>query len=969
MIEFRRLLSLVAPLLFNLTLHGQNAPVTVQAEAGALRDAVTTPAAITFNNEAGTGFVRVVGNFVTINGVTQSPNADNRVLTYTVTFPGAGVYDLYARVRIAGPTGFDDDSYYVPNSFGARSAFETSRWININGLAGGGYTTVSDVVAAAGTAATNGVWKWVRMSAFNGTSFTVPAGSLTQTFEIGSRENGLDIDKFVFGAQGVFFTVGNLDTGIQGSTTPPPPPFAPQGPPIATGKPKFLGGAYSNAQGVNFDKYWNQVVSENDGKWGSVEGTRNVMNWTGLDAAYNLAKSQNIPFRMHVLVWGNQQPTWMENLSKEEQLVEIKQWYAAVAQRYPDIAFLEVVNEPTNDPPRKTGPNDQGSGNYIEALGGNGASGWDWVINSFKLAREYFPNTKLMLNDYSVENVPANTQRYLGIINLLKQQNLIDVIGIQGHAFSTRPTASATLTSNLDLLATSGLPLYITELDIDGLQDEVQLAEYQRVFPLFWEHPAVKGITLWGYRPGHWRTAQGAYLAYENGAERAALKWLREYVKQTELSTITTATALSASTYCVGSRLSVPFTVAGPVSADKTFTAQLSGPDGSFATFTSVGSTTASAAGSYTIAATIPTATPTGTFYRIRVVSSTPTVLGNANSVNLTLKALPTATLSGTAAVCEGSSTTLRVALTGTGPWSLTYTDGTSPVTVNNIAASPYTFSVTLSSTTSYSLTGVADAACTGTEFSGTAVVTVNPLPVPTISVTPSNNVYTGGVATNLYVGYGPQSVTLTATGGVSYRWDGPAGLSDVTSATPVFTAPPVADKYIYTVTATNEFGCVATAQVTLTVIDVRCSNNNNANKVLLCRNGQVVCVSENAVASLLAGPQGNTVLGSCTPAVAVARPGSSVSANEQVKGVFEAYPNPFSERAVVHFRSPQTVNAQLQVYDQFGQLVATLFNQVAEAGKDYEMTLEGLSLEAGMYSCRLLTNGKMETKRLVVVK
>jgi len=61
--------------------------------------------------------------------------------------------------------------------------------------------------------------------------------------------------------------------------------------------------------------------------------------------------------------------------------------------------------------------------------------------------------------------------------------------------------------------------------------DNTQLMEYQRVFPLFWEHPAIQGITLWGYRPGHWRSAQGAYLAYDNGAERPALEWLRDYVQ------------------------------------------------------------------------------------------------------------------------------------------------------------------------------------------------------------------------------------------------------------------------------------------------------------------------------------------------------------------------------------------------------------------------------------------------------
>ncbi|UOQ83160.1 endo-1,4-beta-xylanase [Hymenobacter sp. 5414T-23] len=723
-----------------------------------------------------------------------------------------------------------------------------------------------------------------------------------------------------------------------------------------------MGGVYSNPQKVNFGKYFNQVVSENGGKWGSVEGTRNVMNWTDLDSAYARAKRQNIPFRMHVLIWGNQQPSWIENLPPAEQLAEIKEWFAAVAQRYPDVAFLEVVNEPTHDAPVKQSPTDQGSGNYIEALGGKGTTGWDWVITSFQLARQYFPNTQLMLNDYSVENTTAGAQQYLNIINLLRQRNLIDVVGIQGHAFSTQPTPAASLTANLNLIASAGLPIYITELDIDGLQDEVQLAEYQRVFPLFWEHPAVKGITLWGYRPGHWRTAQGAYLAYENGAERAALKWLRDYVQRTDISTITTS-PLASSSFCVGSTLNVPFTVAGSGTANRTFTAQLSDATGSFTAPTAIGSVTASAAGNYSIAATLPATVAPGTLYRIRVVSTTPSVFGNANSTNLTLKALPTATLSGTTAICAGSSAALSVALTGTAPWSLTYTDGTTPVTVTGITTSHYTFSVSPASTTTYSLTAVSDGSCSGSAISGQAVVTVNPLPTPGLAVTPANDVYTGGVPTTLYVGYGPQSVTLTATGGTSYSWSPAAGLSNAAIANPVFTAsqPGV---YRYVVTVTNEFGCSATKEVTLTVLDVRCSNNPNSDKVLVCQSGKVICVSVNAVPAHLK-KDGNG-LGSCTPEATSTT--ASVVGDAQ-GSTFAAYPNPFTERTVVRFRAVATAHVQLQVYNQLGQLVATLYQGVAEAGRDYDTTLEGRSLTEGVYTCRLVSGGKVETKRLVLVK
>jgi len=133
------------------------------------------------------------------------------------------------------------------------------------------------------------------------------------------------------------------------------------------------------------------------------------------------------------------------------------------------------------------------------------------------------------LNDFSIINDNNATTTYLTIINLLKDRGLIDGIGDQGHAFQWG-ASNATITNNLNRLALTGLPIYITELDIDGVDDQVQLNEYKRIFPLLWDHPSVKGITLWGWRLGHWRTAQGDYLVNVNGSERPALVWLRQFV-------------------------------------------------------------------------------------------------------------------------------------------------------------------------------------------------------------------------------------------------------------------------------------------------------------------------------------------------------------------------------------------------------------------------------------------------------
>jgi hypothetical protein len=70
------------------------------------------------------------------------------------------------------------------------------------------------------------------------------------------------------------------------------------------------------------------------------------------------------------------------------------------------------------------------------------------------------------------------------------------------------------------------------------------------IFPLLWEHPAIKGITLWGFRPGMWRTEQGAYLIDADGVERPAMLWLRAYLKNefvpNESITISTSTGATS---------------------------------------------------------------------------------------------------------------------------------------------------------------------------------------------------------------------------------------------------------------------------------------------------------------------------------------------------------------------------------------------------------------------------------------
>ena len=112
-------------------------------------------------------------------------------------------------------------------------------------------------------------------------------------------------------------------------------------------------------------------------------------------------------------------------------------------------------------------------------------------------------------------------------------------------------------------------------------------------------------------------------------------------------ATISTGT-ISGSSFCVGASgaaVSVPYTIGGTYTAGNVFTAQLSDASGSFAAPVSIGTLTSTSAG--TIAATIPAATAAGSGYRIRVVSSTPSVTGTDNGTNFSVVNAAAVTVTG----------------------------------------------------------------------------------------------------------------------------------------------------------------------------------------------------------------------------------------------------------------------------------------------------------------------------------
>jgi len=165
--------------------------------------------------------------------------------------------------------------------------------------------------------------------------------------------------------------------------------------------------------------------------------------------------------------------------------------------------------------------------------------------------------------------------------------------------------------------------------------------------------------------------------------------------------------------------------------APYTFTYNING--GASQTVTSVGTTAT---------VTAPTST-VGTFdYNLVSVSdasATSCSQAQTGTATVTINPLPTATVSGTITVCEGSAdqTITFTGANGTAPYTFTYNinGGASQTVVSTGATATVLASAGTAGTFDYNLLSVVDASATGCSQvqTGTATVTVNPLPTATI--------------------------------------------------------------------------------------------------------------------------------------------------------------------------------------------------------------------------------------------
>ena len=301
---------------------------------------------------------------------------------------------------------------------------------------------------------------------------------------------------------------------------------------------------------------FNQISPESDLKWQLIHPREGAdgFDFTPADAFVNFGLTNNLFLVGHTLVWHSQTPNWVfagtnppppgvtnaatvaagntntpgpsrrggggfgrfngPRASREELLQRMRDHIHTVVGRYKGkIKVWDVVNEALAD---GQSTNQLRNSLWFEIIGP------DFIAKAFEFAHEADPDAILRYNDYGLEN-PAKRKKLIALIKSLQDQKVpVGAIGSQAHINVS--TTFETMDQALTEIATLGLPVHITELDVNsstggqrgfgadvaanaattqgGLVDDAdkKLADaYAGIFRAFVKHKdSVKLITFWG---------------------------------------------------------------------------------------------------------------------------------------------------------------------------------------------------------------------------------------------------------------------------------------------------------------------------------------------------------------------------------------------------------------------------------------------------------------------------------------
>ena len=292
--------------------------------------------------------------------------------------------------------------------------------------------------------------------------------------------------------------------------------------------------------------YWSDLEPE-EGKPRYAADSPRVYRRPAPDLCVQYCLEKGIEPKCHCLNYDSFTPAWVKNDTVTEHKRKLEKRFREIAERYADvIPTFEVTNETLQSIDSRL------SRFYYEN---------DFLDWSYRMADRYFPNNRLIINDYEIWNPGSYNDRclyYMQIERLLRDGiTHLDSIGMQFHSFFSRDSEANLAIQRynpdrlyrlMDNYARLGLAEQITEMTIpaysgDPEDEEIQADLLEGVYRTFFSHPAMEAIIYWNVVDGYaFRAEQGNMTQGENvyhGAllrfdlsEKPAYKRLRKLVRE-----------------------------------------------------------------------------------------------------------------------------------------------------------------------------------------------------------------------------------------------------------------------------------------------------------------------------------------------------------------------------------------------------------------------------------------------------
>ncbi len=276
----------------------------------------------------------------------------------------------------------------------------------------------------------------------------------------------------------------------------------------------LLGTVYTDASRSGKDmeltlKHFNTITPENIMKPEYMQPQKGNFHFSESDTMLKFAADNGLAVIGHTLAWHQQTGNWLGRTDNRDEAIEqLRSHITSIVGNYKgQLVAWDVVNEAVED--NMTLPADGDWTTCLRKTQWLESIGPEYIGMAFQFAREADPDLKLYYNDYNLDNKQKADVVHAMVKDLREKGVPVDGIGMQGHY--TVSTSAGAVKSNIELFASLGVEVSITELDVafpganatTGLTKEQEIRQgiaYARLFKVFKEHKdSIARVTFWGY--------------------------------------------------------------------------------------------------------------------------------------------------------------------------------------------------------------------------------------------------------------------------------------------------------------------------------------------------------------------------------------------------------------------------------------------------------------------------------------